>query len=377
KRFSVEQIVAVLKQAEVGTPIPDLIRRIGITEQTFYRWKKQYKGLESEQVRELKQLQEENTRLKRVVADLTLDKVMLQDGARKKVLRPSRKRPMVTYLRQRYGVSERRSCRTLQLNRATQRYRGHRDPQIPLRQRLRELSQTRVRYGYRKMTVLLKREGWPVGKKLVYRLYREEGLTLHPRSLRRRKAVETRREAVKVTRPNEAWSLDFVADQLADGRRFRALTVLDVFTRECLAIEAGASLRGEHVVAALNDILKDRAAPKKLCCDNGSEFTSQILDLWAYQHQVKLDFSRPGKPTDNAYIESFNGTLRRECLNVQWFLSLPDAQQQLERWRHEYNVSRPHRALHDQTPLEFARNHAEKDTLEKIKSASKLALQLV
>lgn len=283
---------------------------------------------------------------------------------------------MVTYLCQYYGVSERRSCRTLRLNRGTQRYQSHRDPRIALRQRLRDLSQTRVRYGYRKMTVLLKREGWPVGKKLVYRLYRDEGLTLHPRSLRRRKAVVTRRESVQAKRPNDVWSLDFVADQLADGRRFRALTVLDVFTRECLAIEAGASLRGEEVVTVLNDIMKHRAAPKRLFCDNGGEFTSRIVDLWAYQHAVKLDFSRPGTPTDNAYIESFNGTLRRECLNTQWFLSFEEAQEQLNAWRYEYNVSRPHRALQDQTPLEFANNHAEKDRIEEVNLVRKLTLQL-
>lgn len=283
---------------------------------------------------------------------------------------------MVTYLCQHYPVSERQACRTLRVNRATHRYRSHRDPQTALRQRLRELSRTRVRYGYRKLTVLLKREGWPVGKKLVYRLYREEGLTLHPRSPRRRKATVTRRETVQATKPNEAWSLDFVADQLVEGRRFRALTVLDVFTRECLAIEAGVSLRGEHVVAVLNRIMNDRQAPKKLLCDNGSEFTSQLMDLWAYQHQVKIDFSRPGKPTDNAYIESFNGTLRRECLNTQWFLSLTDAQQQLDRWRKEYNVSRPHRALNDQTPTEFANNYAAREGVEKVKTANKLALQL-
>ena len=241
---------------------------------------------------------------------------------------------------------------------------------------MRELSQTRVRYGYLKLTVLLKREGWPVGKKVVYRLYREEGLTLHPRSLRRHKAVVTRRERVHARRPNDVWSLDFVADQLADGRRFRALTVLDVFTRECLAIEAGAQLRGEHVVAVLNQIMKRRSAPHRLCCDQGSEFTSRILDLWAYQHQVKVCFSRPGKPTDNAFIESFNGTLRRECLNTQWFLTVKEAQDQLNTWREEYNVSRPHRALHDQTPVEFANDHAEKDRIEAVNPVRKLALHL-
>ena len=283
---------------------------------------------------------------------------------------------MVTYLCQHYPVSERRACGTLRVPRATHRYQSHRDPRTALRHRLRELSQTRVRYGYLKLTVLLKREGWPVGKKLVYRLYREEGLTLQPRSLRRRKAVVTRREVVHARRPNDVWSLDFVADQLADGRRFRALTVLDVFTRECLAIEAGAQLRGEHVVGVLNQIMQSRLVPTRLCCDQGSEFTSRILDLWAFQHQVKLLFSRPGKPTDNAFIESFNGTLRRECLNTQWFLSVAEAQAQLQAWRDEYNVSRPHRALHDQTPTEFANNHAEKDRVEEVKPVRKLALQL-
>ena len=283
---------------------------------------------------------------------------------------------MVAYLCRHYPVSERQACRVLRLNRATHRYQSHRDPRTVLRQRLRELSRARVRYGYRKLTVLLQREGWGIGKKLVYRLYREEGLTLHPRSLRRRKAVGTRREGVNVTKPNEAWSLDFVADQLADGRRFRALTVLDVFTRECLAIQVGQRLRGEQVVEVLNEIRRVRDTPRKLFCDNGSEFTSQIMDLWAYQHHVKLDFSRPGKPTDNAYIESFNGTLRRECLNTQWFLSLTDAQQQLERWREEYNVSRPHRALNDQTPEEFAGKHGVKRRMEENNSARKLALQL-
>ncbi len=204
-------------------------------------------------------------------------------------MKPSRKRPLVTSLSHGYPVSARRACRTLQCARATYQYRSRRDPRTALRQRLRELTQSRVRYGYRKILVWLKREGWNVGKKLVYRLYQEEGLALRPRSVRRHKAVVTRRELVRLTRPNEVWSLDFVADQLADGRRFRALTVLDVFTRECLAIEAGKSLRGEHVVEVLNQILRFRETPKKLFCDNGSEFTSQLMDLWAYQHQVKIE----------------------------------------------------------------------------------------
>jgi len=220
--------------------------------------------------------------------------------------------------------------------------------------RIREIAQVRVRYGYRKIRVLLNREGWGVGKSLMQRLYREEGLVLKQRPNRRRQAAEHRRERVRATEANQAWSLDFVSDQLTDGRRFRALTIVDVFTRKCPAIEVGQSLKGTDVVEVLNRLRFERSMPKMLFCDNGSEFTSQIMDLWAYQNGVKIHFSRPGKPTDNAYVESFNGTLRAECLDTHWFGTLAEAQESIEAWRKEYNESRPHRALGERTPNEFA-----------------------
>lgn len=183
---------------------------------------------------------------------------------------------------------------------STFRYQSTQEPRTALRLRIREIAQARIRYGYRKIRVLLKREGWNVGKKLVYRLYREEGLALRHKPRRRRRAAANRRERSKATAPNQAWGLDFVADQLTDGRRFRALTVVDVFTRECLAIEVGQSLKGKNVVHVLSRICAQRAVPKTLYRDNGSEFTSQAMDLWAYHAGVQIDFSRPGKPTDNA-----------------------------------------------------------------------------
>ena len=152
---------------------------------------------------------------------------------------------------------------------------------------------------------------------------------------------------------NQAWSLDFVTNQLADGRRFRAWTVMDVHTREILAIDPGQSLKGQDVVRVLQSIQQARAGPKRLFCDNGSEFFSQVLDLWAYQNGVKIDCSRPGKPTDNGHIESFNGTFRDECLNTHWFTTLAEARQIIEAWRREYNESRPHRAPGELTPHEF------------------------
>jgi len=202
--------------------------------------------------------------------------------------------------------------------------------------------------------VLLNREGWKVGKDLVYRLYREEGLGLRKRPAGKRRAAVHRQERMRPAGPNQVWAMDFVSDQLSDGRKIRSLTVVDIFTRESLAIEVGQSLKGEDVVRALTRLQQLRGVPKVLFCDNGPEFTGQLMDLWAYRNGVKIDFSRPGKPTDNAFCESFNGTFRSECLDTNWFSNLEDARQLLEAWRREYNVSRSHRALANRTPEEFA-----------------------
>ena len=221
--------------------------------------------------------------------------------------------------------------------------------------RIREIAQARVRYGYRKIRVLLNREGWNVVKYLVYRLYKEEGLTLKKmRPQRKRKAVRHREERFVATGPDQAWSIDFVADELQGGSRFRALTMVDIYTREGVAIEVGQSLKGDDVVRTLNRMKTERGVPKLLFCNNGSEFTSQAMDLWAYRNGAKIDFSRPGKPTDNAFVESFNGTFRAECLDTHWFVDLKEAKQMIEAWRREYNESRPHRSLGDRTPSEFA-----------------------
>jgi len=261
---------------------------------------------------------------------------------------------MVDHLRDHYRASERHACRVLRMGRGTYRYKSHQEPWTELRMRMREIAQARVRYGYRKIRVLLNREGWQVGKYLVCRLYKEEGLALKKRPQRRRKAERNREERFVATVPNQAWSLDFVADQLQDGKRFRASTIIDVCTRESIAIEAGQSLKVEDVVRTLNRLKQERGVPSFLFCDNGSEFTSQAMDLWAYQNGVKIDFSRPGKPTDNAFVESFNGTFRAECLNTCWFASLLEAKHMIEAWRREYNESRPHRSLGERTPSEFA-----------------------
>jgi putative transposase len=188
------------------------------------------------------------------------------------------------------------------------------DPLIELRQRMHEIVATRIRYGYRRVHIMLKRECWRIGRNRVYRVYKEEGLALKTKRPRRRKTATHREARCQPKTLNEAWSLDFVHDQLWNGQKIRALTVIDVYTRECLAIEVSYRLRGENVVEVLNRLVRFRGAPKALFCDNGAEFTGKMVDLWAYHNKVRMDFSKPATPTDNAHIESFNGSLRDECL---------------------------------------------------------------
>jgi len=280
----------------------------------------------------------------------------------------------VEHLKSNYRVSERHVCKVLEIGRTTHRYQGRKEQWIELRMRMREIAQTRVRYGYRMIRVLLNREGWKAGKDLVYRLYKEEGLGLRKRPTGRRRAVVHRHERFRPTGPNQVWAMDFVSDQLSDGRRFRSLTIVDIYTRESLAIDSGQSLRGEDVVRVLNRLKEQRGLPQMLFCDNGAEFTGQMMDLWAYRNGVKIDFSRPGKPTDNAFCESFNGTFRAECLETNWFVSLPEAKQIIEAWRQEYNESRPHRALADRTPAEFARQIAVNRDLSEPKTGQRLTI---
>ncbi|MBO9680216.1 MAG: IS3 family transposase [Acidovorax sp.] len=202
-----------------------------------------------------------------------------------------------------------------------------------------------VHYGYRRVHVLLRREGHTDNVKRIYRLYKEEGLSLRLKRPRRNRAAKLRQPKQLAHIINEIWSMDFVADALFDGRKLRMLTVVDLYTRECLAIEVGQALKGEDVVRTLKGITAQRGLPCTIKTDNGSEFISKAMDKWAYERGVELDFSRPGKPTDNAAVESFNGRLRQECLNAHWFLSLADAQAKIEAWRQDYNESRPHSAL--------------------------------
>jgi putative transposase len=223
----------------------------------------------------------------------------------------------------------------------------------PLRAALRAVAMARPRFGYRRLHVLLRRDGWACNHKRVYRLYRAECLAVRRR--RRRKLAAGCRVVLPVpTRPHARWSMDFMGDTLARGRTFRTLNIVDDGSRECLAIEVDHGLSGQRVARVLSHLATTRPLPQQIVVDNGPEFTSRALDAWAYAHGVELHFIRPGKPVDNAFIESFNGKFRDECLNGHWFLDLTEARTTIEAWRRDYNEVRPHSALGNRTPTEYA-----------------------
>jgi len=260
---------------------------------------------------------------------------------------------MVQRVQAHYGLSERRACRLVGIGRSTLRYRSQPRPEEEsLRRRLRELAAVRPRFGYRRLHVLLRREGVIVNHKRIERLYREEGLAVRRRR-RKRVARDGRGRAGLPGRPNQQWGVDFMSDALAWGRKIRLFTVVDVFTREALAIEVDTSLPGGRVVRVLERLGAERGVPDEIVLDNGPELAGMALDQWAYGRGVGLRFIEPGKPIQNAFVESFQGRLRDECLDRHWFVSLADARHIIEAWRQDYNRARPHSALGYRPPEEF------------------------
>ncbi|WZP00260.1 IS3 family transposase [Isosphaeraceae bacterium EP7] len=353
-KFTVEQITFALRQAEAGLGVDETCRKLGVSQATFFRWKAKYGELGTPEVRRLRLLEEENQKLKQLVADLSLDKKMLQDVLAKKILSPPQRRAVVADLTVRFGVSVRRACQVVGYPRSTYHYRRTRDAQEPLRLRLRELATSRVRYGYRRLHILLEREGWAINVKRVDRLYGLERLTLRRKAPRRRVSSRHRDDRPAIEAANQAWAMDFMSDALSDGGKLRVLTVLDLFTREAVAMRVAPRFTSGQVAEVMAEVSSTRGAPREPRVDNGPEFTGKMLDLWAHLNGVTLDFSRPGKPTDNAFIESFNGRVREECLNQTDFTSLEDARERVESWRVDYNEVRPHGALGNLAPRDFA-----------------------
>ncbi len=266
---------------------------------------------------------------------------------------PVAKREAVAHLQAGLGLSERRACAIVGADRKMVRYRSRRPPDTALRKRLRDLANERRRFGYRRLFVLLRREGEPSGINRIYRLYREEGLTVRKRRARR-KAVGTRAPILVEARPNARWSLDFVHDQFACGRRFRILNIMDDVTRECLGAIPDTSISGRRVARELSAIIERRGKPDMIVSDNGTELTSNAILTWCAERKIEWHYIAPGKPMQNGFVESFNGRMRDELLNETLFHGLAHARAVIAEWVDDYNTERPHSALGYETPAAFA-----------------------
>jgi len=275
---------------------------------------------------------------------------------------PDARRDVVSYLQRQHHFSERRACAVSGAARATVRYQSVAADAAPMRERLRTLALARPRFGYRRLTVLLRREYGAVNHKRVYRWYRQEGLQVR-RQRRKRVASIDRVLPSAPDRAGEQWAMDFMRDTLANGRSFRTLNVVDAYTRECLAIEVDTSLPGLRVARVLDRLIVGHGIPQTIRVDNGPEFAGKVLDAWAYAKGVRLDFIDPGKPTQNGLMESFNGKFRDECLNGHWFHDLSEARRLIEAWRVDYNEERPHSALGNLPPQVFAARSKRREAL--------------
>ncbi len=263
-----------------------------------------------------------------------------------------------------FGLSLRRVSELADVSRSALAYVSRLDEAADkLRTRMKELADKRHRFGCPRIHIVLKREGLVVNHKRTERIYREEKLSLRVRKKKKR-ASNIRLMLPEATRPNERWSMDFVQDKLWNGRRFRALTIVDVFSKSCPWIEVDTSIGGDRVARVLDQVAEERGLPESITIDNGPEFAGKALDAWAYRNKVQLNFIRPGKPVENAYIESFNGRFRDECLNEHYFLDLEEARETIEEWRLDYHSFRPHSSLGGLTPEEFINQYTERVNLQ-------------
>ncbi|WP_415640739.1 IS3 family transposase [Serratia surfactantfaciens] len=362
-RFTEHQIIAVLKSVEAGRTVKDVCREAGISEASYYNWKAKFGGMEASDIKKMKDLEDENRRLKQMFADLSLECRALKDVIEKKPLKPAIKRELVGYLTAQFTMSIRQACRTLSLSRTVYFYQPDTRRDEPVIQVLTELAERYPRYGFKKLFQLLRRQGNSWNHKRVHRIYCLLKLNFRRKGKQRLPA----RNPTPLATPealNQSWSIDFMHDALVCGRRFRTFNVVDDFNREALAIEIDLNIPAQRVVRVLDRIVANRGYPLKLRMDNGPELVSLTLAQWAEEHGVMLEFIKPGKPTQNAFIERFNRTYRTEILDFYLFRTLNEAREITEHWLMEYNSERPHESLNNLTPEEY-RLMAEKPEISK------------
>ncbi|WP_209914089.1 IS3 family transposase [Mycolicibacterium lutetiense] len=360
RRHTPDQIIRKLAEGNkllgTGQELAEVCRHLEVTESTWHRWVAQYGGMKANDAKRLKELEAENARLKKLVANQALDIDMLKEIFGGKLLTPNRKRSAVAVLRQRFGVSERRACAVVGLHRSTMRLQPApiTDEEAELRAWLRTFSTDRPRWGWRRAAIAARKAGWQVNNKRVRRLWREEGLRVPQRRRKKRlTGIGTAVGAMCPIRPNVIWAMDFQFDTTADGRTLKMLNIIDEFTREALAIEVDRSINADGVVDVLDRLALIHGAPTYVRFDNGPEFVAHAVNDWSRFNGTGSLFIDPGSPWQNAWIESFNGRLRDELLNSWRFDSLREARVIIEDWRIDYNANRPHSAHRGLTPAEF------------------------
>ncbi|MEV4605076.1 IS3 family transposase [Amycolatopsis sp. NPDC049253] len=361
KRHTPEQVVRKLTQADQllaeGKDVAVVCRELQVTEATYYRWRNQFGGLKADDAKRLKDLERENATLKRLLADAELEKAALKEIAKGKLLSPERRRAAVHHLMRVLGVSERFACRVTGQNRGTQRRPRQAqtiaDPDAALRTWLRDYARAHPRWGFRRAYHDARGEGWLVNHKKIQRLWRQEGLRVPQRHRRKRLGVSTTGLVPVADAPNKVWAVDFQFDATTDGRPVKIVSIVDEHTRECLGGLVERSITAQALIEELDLLTVERGYPGVLRSDNGPEFACATLREWAGE-RVGLAFIPPGEPWRNGYIESFNGRLRDECLNITLFWSLTQARVVISDWKDEYNHHRRHSSLGYQTPAGYA-----------------------
>lgn len=349
--YTTEQIIVKLREVEVlcgqGKTIGEAVRQIGVSEQTYYRWRRKYGGMTTSDARKYRELEKENARLKRLVADLSLDND-IKGCRRGKLVSPAKRRQATHNAQEKYGISQRRACRAVKISQRVARYEPvKRSDEDILRQRITELACNYGRYGYRRITALLRAEGYFVNHKRVERIWREEGLKVPQKQPKRRRlwlndgsCIRLRAEHV-----NHVWSYDFVEDRLSNGRKVRWLNIIDEYTRECLASLPRRSWKHQNIIEVLSGLFLTKGCPSYIRSDNGSEFTANILKKWLSDLGILTAYIEPGSPWENGYCESFNSKMRDEFLNIEMFDTMYEAEVLTRRWVNTYNTVRPHSSL--------------------------------
>lgn len=340
----------ILKQDDGGVPVAEICRKAGISQATYFNWRKKYACLLRDEMRCPKALEDKNSRLKKIVRTWRLT------GSCPGRDPPNALRacpPAKAERRDAGGLGhiDPTACKVLTVDTSTYHYKSRRTGQAALERRVRELCETRVRYGYRRVHIHLRRDGWKINMKKTRRIYSELGLRLRNKHPKRRVKAKLREDRQEAVGPNDVWATDFVHDQLSTGKKLRILTIVNTHSRYCPVNDGRFTYRSEAVVQTLEPIFMKTGYPKTNRIDNASDFISRDLDLWAYANDVTLDFSRPGKPTDSSFIEAFNSKLRAECLNAHCFLTLADLHEKFETWRRYYNEERPHSAIGYKPPI--------------------------